>query len=169
MQGGVMGGQPLPRSVRDRIVYGSIAMGALVLLTLPLEIVAVTSGRAGPGEIAGLFAIGVGLPLVFGLLLWWMVRRIRRDPELRRRQLNSAATRVILAGNFGALLLGNLARGASGVGGGGGWAIGLGVTLLVSCIVVLVAKRFDPRIRFFRRPEPVPEDPEPEEATARPW
>ena len=166
-----MGHPPLSGTMRIRVIIAAISAGALVLLMLPLEIMTIVRG-GGAGDIALIFAIGLALPALFLALMWWQVRRWRRNPEIRRRQPNKPAARIILFGNLLVLTIGNIARGVSGVKGWAGWAIGLGVVMVGAVIVFLMAKKQDRRLHFFRRPDPMPEGQEPESAPERaptPW
>lgn len=157
-----MNREPLPRIMRIRIAVVAICSGLLALLVLPLAIIALQRGDS-IGQLAPLFGIGLGIPVLFSLLMWWQVRRYRRSPEFRRRQPNGAAARVLMIGNMLILAVAMVARGVSGVEGWGGWAIGLGVVVTGSVIVYSIAKRYDPRLHYFRRPDPLPEGQEPED------
>ncbi len=157
-----MNREPLPRIMRVRVVVVAVCTGLLALLVLPLEILALQRGGS-IGQIAPIFGIGLGIPVLFGLVMWWQVRRYRSNPEIRRRQPNGAAMRVLMVGNWLSVALAMLARGVSGVQGWGGWAIGLGVLLTASVIVYSVAKRYDPRLHYFRRTDPLPEGKEPDD------
>lgn len=152
----------LPRIMRIRVAVVAGCSALLFLFVLPLEILAVRSGDSLP-KIAPLFGIGVGIPVLFGLLMWWQVHRYRNNPEVRRRQPNGAAMRVYLVGNMLGVILASVARDVSGNEGWGGWAIALGVIVLASLVTFRLAKRHDPRLHYFRRPDPLPPGHEPED------
>jgi hypothetical protein len=161
---------PLSGAMRTRVIVVAVSVGILALVMLPLEILAVTSEHRDAGEIAFAFGVGIGLPLVFGALTWWGVRRWRRNPDLRRRQPNGPASRVLLFGNLITLTLANFARSLSGLEGWKGWALGLAVVVVGAVGVFLIARRLDPRLNYFRRPDPLPEGQEPEDNKApAPW
>jgi hypothetical protein len=165
-----MNDQQLPRTMRLRIIVVAVSAGLLALVMLPLEIAAMASRRDDLGLIAAVFGLGLGIPALFGVLMWWQVRRYRRNPEVRRRQPNGPAARILLFGSILAVLLGNLTRGVSGIEGWGGWAIGLCVVVIAMFLVVGLARRHDPRIHYFRRPDPLPEGQEPEDdSPPPPW
>lgn len=168
IRGEKMDHQGLPRTMRLRVIVVAVSAGLLALLMLPLEILAVTSHREDLGLLAAAFGLGLGVPILFGLLMWWQVRRYRRNPEVRRRQPNGRAGRVLLFGNLVAVVLGSLARGISGIEGWGGWAVGLCVVLIASFLVVRIARHYDPRIHYFRRPDPLPAGEEPRDEPSRP-
>ncbi|MGN6251265.1 MAG: hypothetical protein ACTHNS_05565 [Marmoricola sp.] len=159
---------PLPRSVRQRALGGGVGVAVLALLFVPLEIATVTSDRAGAGLRVSVFVIGIGLPAVLGLLIWRQVRRLRSDPDLLRRQPNRAATRVLRYGNMGVLVIALASRHLVGTGGWKTWVVFGGVALVGSVLVVRWARHYDPRIHYFRRPDPLPEGQEPDEGPAPP-
>ena len=164
-----MGSQPLPREMRMRVVMVAICAAVLVLLGLPLEVVAVRSS-VGVGDLAFVFGIGVALPVAFGALMWWQVRRYRNNPQVRRRQLNDRAARTKLWGNVAVVLMASVAREVAPVTGLNGLLTGLVVALIGAVAVHLVVRRLDPRARFWRRPDPLPEGQEPEvEPAPKPW
>ena len=71
----------------------------------------------------------------------------------------------MLTGFLLAYMLGNVVSAVLGV---DGWAkvlVVLAVALIASVPVTMLAKRFDPRVHWFRRPEPL--SPEEEEEQAR--
>lgn len=160
--------QPLPRTLRLRIIVVAVSSTLLVLLFIPFEVLAVTKPRGGTEEVVTAFAVGVGLPILFALLMWRQVRRYRRDPGVRRRQPNGPAARTILFGNLVSILVAMTTNGL--VGGWQGWLVGLAVLLACSFIVLRIAKRQDPRIHYFRRPDPLPPGQEPDDARPpAPW
>lgn len=160
--------QSLPQSLRIRIIGMAVCAGVLVLICVPLGIGVIRSPHHAAGAIAFVFGIGVGLPLLAGLAMWWQVRRYRRDPDYRRRQPNGPASRVLQGGHLLAVVLGIVTQGL--VDGWIGWLLGLGVVLVVSFLTFRIAKQRDPRIRYLRRPLPASEPQEREDSTARkPW
>jgi hypothetical protein len=165
-----MDGQPLPHALRLRIIVGGVCAAVVFLLFVPIEIAAVTSHRHDIGGLATAFGIGVGVPVAFAALMWWRARQYRRNPEVRRRQLNGPAARTVLFGNLIVIVLANIARGASGVPGWGGFLNGLAVLVVGSFVVLRIAKRQDPRAHYFRRPDPLPEGQTPEDdRPPAPW
>lgn len=152
-----MGHPPLSKQMRTRVTVVIVCSALLVLLMLPLAVLSIARGD-DHGRTAWIMAIGLGLPAVFGAVMWWGVRRWRADPEVRRREPNRAASRILLLGNLGVFIAGDLVRRLVG---GPSWLAWLaaGLVFLVGALVVFyAAKRQDPRLHFFRRPDPLPED-----------
>jgi hypothetical protein len=163
-----MNRQPLTRTLRIRVIIVAVGAVLLALLMLPLEIATLTAGDATSEDIALVFAMGVGLPALFALLMWWQVHRFRSSPELQRRQPNGPAARIMLFGNLAVLVLGMLVATLSGVEGWRGWVLGLVVVVVGSFVVVRFARSRDPRVHYFRRTDPMPEGQEPDDGPSTP-
>ena len=159
---------PLPRTLRLRVGIALGSSALLFLLTLPLLVLGLTSDPPATGLVWTSIVVGVVLPAVFGSLMWWQVRRWRRDPLLRRRQLDGSTQRLLLFGNLAVLVLGQVVRGLSGLSFWPGLTLGLVVVLVGAFLVTWIAKRRDPRVRFFGRPDPLPEGQEPDDGPPHP-
>jgi type IV secretory pathway TrbD component len=160
--------QSLPQSLRLRIIVMAVSSGLLLLICVPLAVAVIRSPHHADGAVAFVFGLGVGLPLLAGLAMWWKVRRFRRDPGYRRRRPNGPASQALQGGNLLALVLGIVTQGL--VRGWIGWLLGLGVVLVVSFVTFRIAKQRDPRIRYLRRPRRSQEVQEPEDSPPlTPW
>jgi hypothetical protein len=163
-----MGDPTLTGTMRIRVVIVAVSGTLLALVLLPLEIMTIVNGGTA-GQIAFAFGVGVVLPALAAALMWWQVRRWRHNPEIRRRQPRKAAARVLLFGNLGVVILVSLLRDGWGMNSWQGWGITLVVFTVGAGGVWLVAKRLDPRLHFFRRPDPLPPGQEPEGPAPKPW
>src|SRR5262245_16192121 len=165
--GGAMAGERLPEGTRVAIVFGCVVAGICTLAALALAVMAAVdpdTEHPGLAILATLAPFAVILA-VMGLVGWLVVRRVRRNPELRRRQLNGRAQATMLTGFLLAYVLGNVASAVLGVDGGAQFLVVIAVVTIVYLPVIMLAKRFDPRVHWFRRPEPL--TPEEEEEQAR--
>jgi MFS family permease len=168
-----MGDRHLPQGTRVQlrflaVVAGLTTLGALVLGTLA----AFASNTTNPA-LAFLVTVApfVVILALMGLAAWLVVRRVHRSPDFRRRQLNGRAQATLSVGFLSAYVVASLAKAVLGI---EGWA---GITLVVALgavlfmPVILLARRFDPRVHWFRRPEPGPDDEEPSDPPPRqrPW
>jgi hypothetical protein len=160
--------QSLPQSLRRRIIVVAVSAGLLVLICVPLGIGVIRSPHHGVSALAFVVGLGVGLPVLAGLAMWWQVRRYRRDPDYPRRQPNGPASRILQGGNLVALVLGIVTQGL--VDGWIGWVLGLSVVLVVSFATFRIAKQRDPKIRYLRRPQPSEKPQEPDDSpTPNAW
>jgi MFS family permease len=160
-------GERLPEGTRVAIIFGCVVAGIGMLAALALAVMVATDPDTERPGLAILVTLApfVLILAVMGLAGWLAVRRIRRNPELRRRQLNGRAQATMLIGLLLAYMVGNIVSAFLGV---DGWAqilVVVAIALIASVPVIMVAKRFDPRVHWFRRPEPL--SPEEEEERAR--
>jgi len=173
-----MPGKPLPAGTRVQLIWFGVLAGLCLLVGVVLAGLAAADPSAENPALRFLvllapFVIIAGL---MGLTAWWLVRRVRRNPDFRRRQLNGRAQVTVMVGVLVAITAGNVAKAALGVDGWAGLLVMLPTGLIVLVPVMLLAKRFDPRVRWFRRPEPLTpeEEQQQEEQDAasrpdRPW
>jgi type IV secretory pathway TrbD component len=150
----------LPPVWRTRIITVAVSSGVLVLIGCTLGVLAVVRGD-GVGALLG-FGIGLALPAFFGGLMWLQVRRYRRNPDFRRRQPNAAASKLGLVGNLVVFVFAGVVTSLLGL---HGWAYFLtlfGIAVVGGTAVFIAAKQQDPRLHYFRRPDPLPEGQEPD-------
>jgi MFS family permease len=160
-------GERLPEGTRVAIIFGCVVAGICTLGALVLAILAALdpdTKRPGLAILLTLAPFALILA-VMGLAGWLVVRRIRRNPDLRRRQLNGRAQATMLTGFLLAYTLGNVASAVLGVDGWAQTLVVVAVALIAYLPVIMLAKRFDPRLHWFRRPDPL--SPEEEEGQAR--
>lgn len=152
-----MGDPPLSKQMRARVTIVIVCSALLVLLMLPLAVASITRGD-DHGRTVGILAIGLGIPAAFGAVMWWAVRRWRADPDLRRREPNQAASRILLLGNLGVFLASDLVRRLLGGPEWLAWVVAATLFITGALVVFYFAKRRDPRLHLFRRTDPHPED-----------
>jgi hypothetical protein len=173
-----MPGRRLPEGTRVRLIWFGVLAGLCLLAGVVLAGLAATDPSAENPALRFLVLLApfVVIAGLMALSAWWLTRRVRRNPDFRRRQLNGRAQATVMVGVVVAITAGNVAKAVIGVNGWAGLLVMLPAALLVLVPVMLLAKRFDPRVRWFRRPAPLtPEEEQQQEQrdTARrpdrPW
>ena len=173
-----MAGERLPEGTRVAIIFIGVVAGIGTMATAALAILAALDGDTERPGLAILLTLApfVLILAVMGLAGWLLVRRVRRNPDFRRRQLNGRAQATLLTGFLLAYILGNVVSALLGIDGGAEFLVVIGVGLIAYVPVIMLAKRFDPRVHWFRRPEPLSSEAEQEQAqreaarrTEGPW
>ena len=161
-----MAGQRLPEGTRVAIIFGCVVAGIGTLAALVLAVMAALDPDTEHPGVAILVTLApfVLILAVMGLAGWLLVRRIRRNPDLRRRQINGRDQATMLIGFLLAYTLGNVVSAVLGVDGWAQFLVVIAVASILYLPVIMLARRFDPRLQWFRRPEPLSPEEEQEQA-----
>jgi FtsH-binding integral membrane protein len=156
-----MADRHLPQGTRVQLTFLAVLAGLTTLGAVVLGTLAAAGSDSSPA-LAFLVTVApfVIILALMGLAAWLLVRRIRRSPDFRRRQLNGRAQATLSVGFLGAYLVASLVKAVLGIEGWAGVALVVLVGTALFMPVVLLARRFDPRVHWFRRSEPGPDEDE---------